>query len=162
MSNTEATKKNKNKKPPQQPRYVLEGWAVSASYKTPAMLLIYTAKSGISQRNILYDVIYYTEFNFFRITVKIRANRQLSRIMVWFIDTFENLIEIKEINCNYVLWFRCQERIPIRWLVSGLWCLTPLLTKFQLYRGGQFYRWLKPEYRRKPPTCRKSLINFIT
>jgi hypothetical protein len=31
-----------------------------------------------------------------------------------------------------------------------------------VYRDGKFYWWRKPEYLGNPPTCLKSLTNFIT
>jgi len=51
------------------------------------------------------------------------------------------LINDRVIEPNYD-WNSC------RGLWIGLWCLMPLSTIFQLYRG-QFYWWRKPEYQEK-------------
>jgi hypothetical protein len=52
-----------------------------------------------------------------------------------------------------------QEELVYMYLIIGLglWCLTPLSTIFQLYRGGQFYWWTKSD----KFSCFRNINHFL-
>jgi hypothetical protein len=89
-------------------------------------------------------------------------NRRIYRHLTYMYMYFSHKI----ISVNFVLmwwwssWISNKTNIlrnhlhTIMLTLCGSWCLTPLSTIFQLYLGRG--------NRRKPPTCRKWLTNFIT
>jgi hypothetical protein len=58
-----------------------------------------------------------------------------------------------EIIVQKTNWQHCKDIVQWKWnhasMEDGVWCLTTHSTKYQLYRGGQFYSWMKLEYPEK-------------
>jgi len=79
--------------------------------------------------------------------------------LVWSSENLCNLVLINYLFAIFHSWIKCirnnDTAIILAWF--GLWYLTPLSVIFELYRRGQFY-W---SFRKKPPTCRKSLTFWI-
>ena len=83
---------------------------------------------------------------------------------LWYFQTFHKektkferfLIKIKRYKTTQTPTLNVSDKL-FAW-----WALTPLSTIFQLYRDVSFIGGWNQRTRRKPPTCRKSLTNFIT
>jgi hypothetical protein len=77
------------------------------------------------------------------------SNKHTPHALIWSTLSSDLIKQFLKLNMLSSGWKR---KSSLSWgLGLGLWCFMPLSSIFQLYRGGQFYWWRKPEYPEKTP-----------